>query len=498
MSTVKPKPKLSYKAQSFPSSDKPFECTACQLYFRRLHDLKRHERLHTGERPYCCKNCRRTFARLDALKRHLSAESNVHCSEWTYEPGLVASQMRSLARSHSRSLSLPHVQDDEVHPNSSQDHSAHIHSAPSPQDNTPFQHRYFGREQLPYSEATMPEYHFTSDRRNSQDMFISRSSPAALAEHQWRQERYSWNAVHPKRSLPMLQTERPAMSSMEIDEDDAPHDRAKIYSPTAHEPLQTSPEPQQSSFSYPQAHSHARSHSNPHPHSHPNLHHSPIKVVHGHSRRESYPSSSSPSRSTPSPSLSPTLSPSVSAMSISTMSSPTNMWSYSKGSDGYDALTTPPRGNTHEGWSHSQSRPEPVSGAHRQYVQDHAPVQEDNSPSKDSRPRELERRLGPSLASILNSHDESPFASADKQSQAQGPQVPHHSCQSSNPHYQAPLPQVHPHAQVHHAHEHEYENEHCCEAMVEIQKLRQELHWVTMQYHTLAKNNECPRPLPST
>ncbi|KAF9167173.1 hypothetical protein BGX20_011678, partial [Mortierella sp. AD010] len=56
MSTSKPKPKLSYKAQSFPSSEKPFECTACQLYFRRLHDLKRHERLHTGERPYRCNN----------------------------------------------------------------------------------------------------------------------------------------------------------------------------------------------------------------------------------------------------------------------------------------------------------------------------------------------------------------------------------------------------------------------------------------------------------
>ncbi|CAO3563477.1 unnamed protein product [Mortierella alpina] len=496
MSNVKPKPKLSYKAQSFPSSDKPFECTACQLYFRRLHDLKRHERLHTGERPYCCKNCRRTFARLDALKRHLSAESNVHCSEWTYEPGLVAGQMRSLSRSHSRSLSLPHVQDAEVHPNFSQDHSARMHTALSPHDNSPFQHRYFGREQLPYSDAAMPEYHCTSDRRNSQDMFISRSSPAALAEHQWRQERYSWNSVHAKRSLPMLHTERPAMpSSMEVDEDEA-YDRAKIYGPTTHEPLQAFPELQQSTFPYPQPHSHARSHSNPHPHSHPNLHHSPLKVVHGRSRRESYPSSSSPSRSTPSPSLSPTLSPSVSAMSISTMSSPTNMWSYSKGSDGYDAInTTPPRGNAHEGWSLNQSRPEPASVAHRQHAQDHAPVQDDNASVKDSRPRELERRLGPSLASILNSHDESPFSSADKQLQAQVPLLPHHSCQPPNPHAHV----HHPHElEQLHEHEGEHENEHRCGAMAEIQKLRQELHWVTMKYHTLAQNNESPRPLSST
>ncbi|KAF9292143.1 hypothetical protein BGZ68_010398 [Mortierella alpina] len=77
----------------------------------------------------------------------------------------------------------------------------------------PFQHRYLGREQPPYSETAMPEYHLPSDRRNSQDMFISRSSPAALAEHQWRQEWYSWATVHAKTSLPMLQAERSTMSS---------------------------------------------------------------------------------------------------------------------------------------------------------------------------------------------------------------------------------------------------------------------------------------------
>ncbi|KAF9087660.1 hypothetical protein BGX23_007953, partial [Mortierella sp. AD031] len=35
--------------------------------------------------------------------------------------------------------------------------------------------------------------------------------------------------------------------------------------------------------------------------------------------------------------------------------------------------------------------------------------------------------------------------------------------------------------------------QHCCEAMVEIQKLRQELDWVTNKYRTLAETNEhCP------
>ncbi|KAK3715663.1 hypothetical protein LTR37_006888 [Vermiconidia calcicola] len=53
-----------------PSREKPYVCQTCQARFRRLHDLKRHTKLHTGERPHTCDKCGRRFARGDALARH--------------------------------------------------------------------------------------------------------------------------------------------------------------------------------------------------------------------------------------------------------------------------------------------------------------------------------------------------------------------------------------------------------------------------------------------
>lgn len=52
----------------------------CDHHFRRQHDLKRHQKLHTGERPYRCSDCYRSFARQDALNRHRRAEGGTACS----------------------------------------------------------------------------------------------------------------------------------------------------------------------------------------------------------------------------------------------------------------------------------------------------------------------------------------------------------------------------------------------------------------------------------
>jgi hypothetical protein len=56
------------------SYEKPFRCQDCELRFRRLYDLKRHTKLHTGEQTHVCQKCGRKFARADTLARHARAE----------------------------------------------------------------------------------------------------------------------------------------------------------------------------------------------------------------------------------------------------------------------------------------------------------------------------------------------------------------------------------------------------------------------------------------
>ncbi|KNE60142.1 hypothetical protein AMAG_18475 [Allomyces macrogynus ATCC 38327] len=70
-----PPPEPASPPTTTTSEAKPYQCSfpPCQARFSRNHDLRRHERIHTGEKTWKCDECGRAFGRRDALSRHTSA-----------------------------------------------------------------------------------------------------------------------------------------------------------------------------------------------------------------------------------------------------------------------------------------------------------------------------------------------------------------------------------------------------------------------------------------
>lgn len=56
---------------SLPTPPKKKQCRFCSSVFKSNTDLRRHERIHTGEKPFSCSVCKKSFNRKGNMEKHM-------------------------------------------------------------------------------------------------------------------------------------------------------------------------------------------------------------------------------------------------------------------------------------------------------------------------------------------------------------------------------------------------------------------------------------------